>query len=88
MNEPRGIRLLKEKLRPLNREHLGIKDGMEVDASLTVCCEANPNCELSAYCDELNNKLSDYLPPYLTAAPEAQRKQDPGQWMRATLHLK
>ncbi len=84
MNEPRGIQFLREKLK--RRNNLTVKDGLEVDAILDVCCKENLDCECWQECVKLNDELSDYLPPYLTAAPEAQKKGDPGLWLRATIH--
>lgn len=83
-----GLATIRQKLRLARHKQLTAADRDFVDSRIKSCCAANlEHCPDQELCWHLNNKLSEYLPikkEYQAAKP---LKDDPGAWMRATLHL-
>ena len=62
MQQPEGIILLQEKLKPENRVNLTSADEELINADLGKCCQNHPGCRHRAECKRLHSTLTDFIP--------------------------
>lgn len=62
LQEPEGIRLLRELLKPENRAKLVASDEKHIIDDLTNCCDTHPGCQHTIECKKLHSSALDYIP--------------------------